>query len=56
MLAFFAVCTPWNVRNAHVMHSRFFLRDGFWLEFYAGNNGDTHESNSAWGPPRLERP
>jgi hypothetical protein len=50
-LAFFAVCTPWQVRNQRVMHSTFFVRDGFWLEFYAGNNGDTHESNSAWAHP-----
>ncbi len=50
-LAFLAVCAPWTVRNEKVMHSHFFMRDGFWLEFYAGNNGDTHESNSAWAHP-----
>ena len=50
-LAFFAVCTPWNLRNEHALHSKFFLRDGFWLEFYAGNNGDTSESNSKWAHP-----
>jgi 4-amino-4-deoxy-L-arabinose transferase-like glycosyltransferase len=50
-LTFIAVCTPWTLRNEHVMHSHFFIRDGFWLEFYAGNNGDTHESNSAWAHP-----
>jgi 4-amino-4-deoxy-L-arabinose transferase-like glycosyltransferase len=50
-IAFVAVCTPWTVRNEAVMHSHFFIRDGFSLEFYAGNNGDTHESNSAWAHP-----
>ncbi len=50
-VAFILVCTPWTVRNHRVMHANFFLRDGFWLEFYAGNNGDTKESNSAWVHP-----
>ncbi|HEY4358949.1 MAG TPA: glycosyltransferase family 39 protein [Acidobacteriaceae bacterium] len=50
-LAFIAVCTPWTIRNERVMHSHFFLRDGIWLEAYAGNNGDTRESNSAWAHP-----
>jgi 4-amino-4-deoxy-L-arabinose transferase-like glycosyltransferase len=51
VLAFVAICTPWTIRNERVMHAHFFIRDGFWLEFYAGNNGDTHESNSAWAHP-----
>lgn len=46
-LAFIAACTPWTIRNMRVMHATFFVRDGFWEEFYAGNSGDTHESNSA---------
>jgi 4-amino-4-deoxy-L-arabinose transferase-like glycosyltransferase len=50
-VAFIAVCTPWTIRNHRVMHADFFMRDGFWLEFYAGNNGDTHESNSAFAHP-----
>ncbi|HLI76399.1 MAG TPA: glycosyltransferase family 39 protein, partial [Acidobacteriaceae bacterium] len=50
-LAFLAVCAPWQIRNHRVMHADFFIRDGFWLEFYAGNNGDTHESNSAFAHP-----
>ena len=50
-LAFLAVCAPWQIRNHRVMHADFFVRDGFWLEFYAGNNGDTHESNSAFAHP-----
>ena len=50
-LAFCTVCAPWQIRNHRVMHADFFIRDGFWLEFYAGNNGDTHESNSASAHP-----
>lgn len=50
-VAFILVCTPWTIRNQRVMHSRFFIRDGFWLEFYAGNNGDTTASNSAFAHP-----
>ncbi len=50
-IAFCAVCAPWQIRNHRVMHANFFIRDGFWLEFYAGNNGDTHESNSASAHP-----
>jgi 4-amino-4-deoxy-L-arabinose transferase-like glycosyltransferase len=51
VLAFASVCAPWQIRNHRVMHANFFIRDGFWLEFYAGNNGDTHESNSASAHP-----
>jgi hypothetical protein len=50
-LAFILMCTPWTIRNERVMHAHFFIRDGFWLEFYAGNNGDTTASNSAWVHP-----
>ena len=50
-LTFIAVCTPWTIRNHRVMHANFFIRDGFWLEFYAGNNGDTTASNSAFAHP-----
>ena len=51
IVAFIAVCMPWTIRNHNVMHSNFFIRDGFWIEFYAGNNGDTFESNSIWAHP-----
>jgi 4-amino-4-deoxy-L-arabinose transferase-like glycosyltransferase len=51
LLMFVLICTPWTIRNTRVMHSNFFIRDGFWLEFYAGNNGDTHESNCSWAHP-----
>lgn len=50
-LAFAAVCAPWAIRSERVMHAQFFLRDGYWLEFYAGNNGDTFNSNTEWAHP-----
>jgi 4-amino-4-deoxy-L-arabinose transferase-like glycosyltransferase len=41
-----AACwAPWAVRNYRVLHTNSIFRDGFWLEFYAGNNGDTSDSN-----------
>jgi peptidoglycan/LPS O-acetylase OafA/YrhL len=45
------VCSPWIARNMRVFHKPVFLRDGFWAEFYAGNNGDTFESNPGWTHP-----
>jgi hypothetical protein len=44
-LAFLVVCGPWAARNNRVLHSHAIFRDGFWLEFYAGNHGDTTDSN-----------
>jgi 4-amino-4-deoxy-L-arabinose transferase-like glycosyltransferase len=51
LLGFVVVCSPWLIRNQRVMHQNALLRDGFWLEFWAGNNGDTSESNSRWAHP-----
>lgn len=39
---FFAVLTPWLVRNYEVFHKFIFVRDNFWLEFQLGN---FHDSN-----------
>ena len=50
-LTLLAVVTPWTVRNFRVLHILCPVRDGLWLEFYAGNNGDTSESNPAWTHP-----
>ena len=50
-LAVVCTCAPWTIRNERVMHAHFFIRDGFWLEFYAGNNGDVSEPNSSWAHP-----
>jgi 4-amino-4-deoxy-L-arabinose transferase-like glycosyltransferase len=41
----------WTIRNDRVMHAAFPIRDGFWLEFWAGNSGDTFTSNPAWAHP-----
>lgn len=50
-LALTAVLAPWTVRNYKVMHILCPMRDGFWLEFWAGNAGDSSESNPAWAHP-----
>lgn len=34
---FFAVLSPWLIRNNVVMHRFVFVRDNFWLEFQLGN-------------------
>jgi len=44
-IAFFLVITPWSIRNHRVLHTAVPIRDGFWLEFWAGNHGDTSSSN-----------
>ena len=51
LLATLVLLTPWALRNYAQMHAVFPVRDGFWLEFWAGNNGDTSESNPAWAHP-----
>ena len=50
-LACSAVWAPWAVRNHRVLHSDSLIRNGFWLEFYAGNSGDTTDSNSPAAHP-----
>ncbi len=42
---------PWTVRNVRVLHAPVPLRDGYWLEFWAGNSGDTSVSNPSWAHP-----
>ncbi|HEY3928570.1 MAG TPA: glycosyltransferase family 39 protein [Candidatus Koribacter sp.] len=34
---FFAVLSPWLIRNYEIFHKVFFVRDNFWLEFQLGN-------------------
>ena len=51
VLACAAISAPWAVRNHRILHTGLALRDGFWLEFYAGNNGDGSDSNAAWAHP-----
>ena len=49
--AFVLTIAPWTVRNARVLHIAAPLRDGFWLELYAGNIGDPTNSNSPSAHP-----
>jgi len=46
-----AVLTPWTIRNYRAMHFAGPVRDNFWLECWAGNNGDAFESNAVWAHP-----
>ena len=39
------VLMPWTLRNERALHQHIPMRDGFWLEFYAGNHGDISTSN-----------
>ncbi|HWR37063.1 MAG TPA: glycosyltransferase family 39 protein [Clostridia bacterium] len=53
-LFFWALLSPWMLRNWETFHRFIPLRDNFWLELHVGNNGDTsdvtpdssHPSNS----------
>ncbi len=45
------VLLPWTIRNIRVLHAPVPLRDGYWLEFWAGNSGDTSVSNPSWAHP-----
>jgi len=51
VIAITLVLGLWVIRNVRVMHAASPIRDGFWLEFWAGNNGDTFTSNPAWAHP-----
>jgi 4-amino-4-deoxy-L-arabinose transferase-like glycosyltransferase len=54
-LLFFALISPWTLRNYQQFHRFIPMRDNFWLEVHVGNNGDdrlpcpdaVHPSNSA---------
>jgi hypothetical protein len=50
-LTIVAVLAPWTLRTYRTMHVLVPIRDNFWLEIYAGNTGDTFESNVAWAHP-----
>lgn len=49
--AFALTILPWAIRNERVLHMTTPLRDGFWLELYAGNIGDDYDSNSPSAHP-----
>ncbi len=46
-----AVLTPWSIRNYRTLHVLDPVRDNFWLESWAGNDGNTFESNDRWAHP-----
>lgn len=50
-LTVIAVLLPWSVRTYRTLHVIAPVRDNFWLELWAGNTGDTFESNPAWTHP-----
>ncbi len=50
-LTVLAVLAPWTIHASRTMHTFVPIRDNYWLEFYAGNSGDTFESNVAWAHP-----
>ena len=50
-LTVIAVLAPWTVRTCRTMHILAPIRDNYWLEFYAGNSGDSFESNVEWAHP-----
>jgi 4-amino-4-deoxy-L-arabinose transferase-like glycosyltransferase len=46
-----AMLTPWAIHNYRALHFAGPVRDNFWLECWAGNNGDAFESNAVWAHP-----
>jgi 4-amino-4-deoxy-L-arabinose transferase-like glycosyltransferase len=42
---------PWTVHTYRALHVVRPVRDNFWMECWAGNNGDTFESNAVWAHP-----
>jgi len=50
-LGLIAVLAPWTVRNYRALHVLAPVRDNFWLECWAGNDGSTFESNDRWAHP-----
>ena len=42
---------PWTIRNYHVLHVPVPVRNGFWLECWAGNHGDVSSDNPASAHP-----
>ncbi|MEO8737807.1 MAG: glycosyltransferase family 39 protein [Edaphobacter sp.] len=51
VLALIAILTPWTIRNYRTLHILTPVRDNFWLECWAGNSGNTFESNNRWVRP-----
>ena len=45
------IMLPWSLRCERTMHVVCPVRDNFWLEFWAGNTGDTSDPMPAWTHP-----
>jgi hypothetical protein len=50
-LAVLVVITPWTIRNFRALGVLCPIRDNYWLEFYAGNFGDTSDPNPSSAHP-----
>ncbi len=51
VLGLLVMASPWTIRTYRAMHVVVPVRDNFWMECWAGNNGDTFESNATWAHP-----
>jgi 4-amino-4-deoxy-L-arabinose transferase-like glycosyltransferase len=51
VLGLIAVLAPWTVRNYRALHVLVPVRDGFWMEAWPGNDGNTFESNDHTARP-----
>ncbi len=51
MLAAVVMLAPWTIRTYRAMGVVRPVRDNFWMECWAGNNGDLFESNAKWAHP-----
>jgi len=51
ILGLIAVLAPWTVRNYRALHVLVPIRDGFWMEAWPGNDGNTFESNDHTARP-----
>jgi 4-amino-4-deoxy-L-arabinose transferase-like glycosyltransferase len=50
-LGVLAMLMPWTIRNYKTMHVIRPVRDNFWMECWAGNDGDTFRSNDGAAHP-----
>ena len=60
VLGALAMLLPWVMHNYRSLGVVRPVRDNFWMECWAGNNGDTFESNAKWAhpassPPEMQR-
>ncbi len=50
-IAALAMLAPWTIHTYRAMGVVRPVRDNFWMECWAGNNGDMFESNAKWAHP-----